>query len=104
MFWYNAFIILSNGSQSRIGSMTAAWEHFAEGKKINSEGEQGVVSLETMIRGACEPSRLLDIVENFILFSESKGGVVKMVAKNHQYLGVNNAIDALLNIKKNKGR
>ncbi len=36
LFWYNAFIILSNGSQSRIGSTTAAWEHFAEWKKINS--------------------------------------------------------------------
>jgi type I restriction enzyme R subunit len=104
VFWYNAFIILSNGSQSRIGSMTAEWEHFAEWKKINSEGEQGVVSLETMIRGTCEPSRLLDIVENFILFSESRGGVVKMVAKNHQYLGVNNAIEALQGLKKNKGR
>src|SRR5438093_1184838 len=47
LFWYNAFILLSNGSQSRVGSMTAAWEHFAEWKKINSEGEQGIVSLET---------------------------------------------------------
>jgi len=104
VFWFNAFIIVSNGSQSRIGSMTATWEHFAEWKKINSEGEQGVVSLETMIRGTCEPSRLLDLVENFILFSESKQGVVKMVAKNHQYLGVNAAIAGLQEIKRNKGR
>jgi type I restriction enzyme R subunit len=104
LFWYNAFIILSNGSKSCIGSLTAEWGHFAEWKKINNEGEQGVVSLETMIRGTCEPSRLLDIVENFILFSESKGGLVKMVAKNHQYLGVNRSIAALQEIKKNKGR
>ena len=62
------------------------------------------MSLETMIRGTCEPSRLLDIVENFILFSETKGGLVKLVAKNHQYLGVNNAIAALQEIKKNQGR
>jgi len=58
LFWYNAFIILSNGSQSRIGSTTAAWEHFAEWKKINSEGEEGIVSLETIIRATCEPHRL----------------------------------------------
>jgi type I restriction enzyme R subunit len=65
IFWYNGFIILSNGSQSKIGSMTAEWEHFAEWKKINSEGEEGIVSLDTMLRGTCEPARLLDIIENF---------------------------------------
>ncbi len=104
IFWYNGFIILSNGSQSKIGSMTAEWEHFAEWKKINSEGEEGIVSLDTMIRGTCEPARLLDIVENFTLFSEASGGIVKLVAKNHQYLGVNNATEALKQIEKNRGR
>lgn len=100
IFWYNGFIILSNGSQSKIGNITAEWEHFAEWKKINSEGEEGIVSLETMIRGTCEPESLLDIVENFTLFSEVGGGLVKMVAKNHQYLGVNNATEALRKIER----
>lgn len=104
LFWYNAFIILSNGSQSLIGSTTASWEHFSEWKKINSEGEEGIVSLETMIRGTCEKSRLLDIVENFTLYSEVIGDTVKLVAKNHQYLGVNNVLDAVRNIKNNQGR
>jgi type I restriction enzyme R subunit len=104
IFWYNAFVILSNGSESRIGSVTASWEHFAEWKKINSEGEEGRVSLETMIRGTCEKSRLLDIVENFTLFSEETAGLVKLVAKNHQYLGVNNAFEALKNRRENDGR
>jgi len=104
IFWYNGFIILSNGSQSKIGSMTAEWEHFAEWKKINSEGEEGIVSLDTMIRGTCEPAHLLDIVENFTLFSEASGGIVKLVAKNHQYLGVNNATEALKQIETNRGR
>ncbi len=104
IFWYNALIILSNGSKSKIGSMTASWEHFAEWKKINSEGEEGRVSLETMIRGTCEKSRLLDIVENFTLFSEETVGLIKLVGKNHQYLGVNNAFDALKNRKENESR
>ncbi len=104
LFWYNAFIILSNGSQSRIGSISAEWEHFAEWKKITSEGEEGKISLETMIRGACDKRRLLDLVENFILFAETKGGMQKLVAKNHQYLGVNNAIEGVRNIQKNQGR
>jgi type I restriction enzyme R subunit len=104
LFWYNAAIILSNGSKSKIGSMTAGWEHFAEWKKINDEGEEGVVSLETMIRGVCEKRRLLDLVENFALFSEAKGEVAKLVAKNHQYLGVNRAIRAAQEIKENQGK
>jgi type I restriction enzyme, R subunit len=104
VFWYNAFIVLSNGSQSRIGSMTAGWEHFAEWKKINSEGEEGIVSLDTMIRGVCEPTRLLDLVENFSIYSERKGGLQKLVAKNHQFLGVNNAIAAVQQIQANQGK
>lgn len=104
LFWYNGFIILSNGSQSRIGSMSSSWEHFAEWKKINSEGEEGIVSLETMIRGTCDKAKLLDIVENFTLFSDAGGSMVKLVAKNHQYLGVNNAIEAVKRIQENKGR
>jgi type I restriction enzyme R subunit len=104
LFWYNAFIILSNGSEAKIGSITAGWEHFADWKRINDEGEKGVVSLETMIRGTCEKNRLFDIVENFIVFEEAKGGLIKLVAKNHQYLGVNRAIEALLKIKHNQGK
>ena len=104
LFWYNAFIILSNGSQSRIGSLTAEWEHFAEWKKINDEGEEGKISLETMIRGICDKARLLDLVENFILFAETSDGTQKLVAKNHQYLGVSSAVQAVENIQKNQGR
>lgn len=104
LFWYNGIVILSNGSDSRIGSVTANWEHFAEWKKINSEGEEGIISLDTMIRGTCEKTKLLDIIENFTLFSEEKGQIIKLVAKNHQYLGVNNAIEAVKKIRENQGR
>ncbi|MDZ8094150.1 MAG: type I restriction endonuclease subunit R [Nostoc sp. DedQUE05] len=104
LFWYNAFIILSNGIKSRIASLTAKWEHFAEWKKINSEGEEGIISLDTIIRGTCEPTKLLDIVENFIFFYAAKGALVKIVAKNHQYLGVNQAVTAVEKIKTNQGK
>jgi type I restriction enzyme R subunit len=104
IFWYNAFIILSNGSESRIGSLTDGWEHFVEWKRINDEGEKGVVSLETMIRGTCEPARLLDLVENFLLYEKTKGGLIKLVPRNHQVLGVNRAIEAVKQIKENRGR
>ncbi|MEE8575049.1 MAG: type I restriction endonuclease subunit R [Thermodesulfobacteriota bacterium] len=104
LFWANAMIILSNGSQSRMGSVTAGWEHFAEWKKVGSESEEGRISLETMLRGTCEPERLLDIIENFTIFQEVPGGLIKLVAKNHQYLGVNNAIEAMSESKGRDGR
>ncbi len=104
LFWPNALIILSNGSQSRVGSMTAGWEHFAEWKKVGSEAEVGRVSLETMLRGVCDPERLLDLVENFTLFQEVPGGLIKLTAKNHQYLGVNNALEAMADIRRREGR
>jgi type I restriction enzyme R subunit len=104
LFWYNAFIILSNGSRSVIGTSTSGWEHFAEWKKINSEGEAGIVSLDTVIRGACERGRLLDVVENFVLFAEVPGGLAKILAKNHQYLGVNSVLRELQELGENRGR
>ncbi len=104
LFWSNALIIVSNGSQSRVGSVTAGWEHFAEWKKVGSEDEAGRVSLETMLRGVCDPARLLDLVENFCLFQEVPNGLIKLTAKNHQYLGVNNALEALSNIRQRNGK
>lgn len=104
LFWPNALIILSNGSQSRVGSVTAGWEHFAEWKKVFNEDEKGKISLETMLRGVCEPTRLLDLVENFTLFQEVPGGLIKLTAKNHQYLGVNNALEALADIRRRDGK
>jgi type I restriction enzyme, R subunit len=75
-FPYNAFIILSNGAESRIGTLTAAWEHFAEWKRVGSEDEAAAVSLETIIRGTCDRTRLLDLVENFTLFREGQGALL----------------------------
>jgi len=104
IFWYNAFIILSNGAESRIGTITADYEHFNAWKKINSEGEEGIVSIETIIKGTCEKSRLLDILENFIFYQDTGGALNKIIAKYHQYLGVNNVIESFERIKENQGR
>ncbi len=104
LFWYNAFILLSNGTDSKVGSLTANWEHFAEWKRVYSEDESPKISLETILRALCERHRLLDVVENFILFMEAQGGLIKILAKNHQYLGVNNAIASLKEIGDNRGK
>jgi len=104
LFWYNAFILLSNGSASKVGTITSYWEHFSEWKKINNEGEQGIVSLDTIIKGVCDKKRFLDILENFILYQNTGGKQVKILGKNHQYLGVNNAIESFKQNEKNSGR
>jgi len=92
MFHCNAFVILSNGMESKIGSISSKYEHFHDWKRI-SEEEEGVVSLDKIIKGTCEKGRLLDLFENFILFDTSVGSVAKLVARNHQFIGVNKAID-----------
>lgn len=104
LFWYNAFIVLSNGTDSKVGSLTASWEHFADWKRVHSEDEPPKVSLETILQALCEPQRLLDVIENFILFMEAQGGLIKILAKNHQYLGVNNTIESLKEIEDNRGK
>ena len=104
LFWFNAVVVLSNGADTRIGSTFAPWGHFAEWKKINAEGEQGAVSLETALRGTCDPYRLLDLVDNFVAYTERPGGLVKALAKNHQYLGVNKSLKKLREMRRSEGQ
>jgi type I restriction enzyme, R subunit len=103
LFWYNQLILLSNGIQSKVGTITSQWEHFADWKKIDSEKEARKVSLEVVVRGTCEKSRLLDLIENYILFEKRKD-TVKIIAKYHQYLGVNEALLGLESIKERDGQ
>ena len=92
LFYYNAFVLLSNGIESRIGSITGKYQHFHEWKRITEEDE-GIVALDRIIVGVCEKKRFLDLFENFILFDNSMGKVVKLIARNHQFIGVNKAIE-----------
>ncbi len=99
LFHPNAFILLSNGSEAKVGTLTSGWEHFFDWKRVDDEAELGKVSLERALRGLLEPSRLLDYIENFTVFEESKGGLIKKVAKNHQFLGVNKSIARLVELR-----
>jgi len=96
LFDHNAFILLSNGQRAKVGTITSQYGHFHEWKRL-AEGEQGVVDLETALRGLCSKANFMDIFENFLLFDESSGKVVKIMARNHQFLGVNRAVDAVRN-------
>ncbi|WP_277958210.1 type I restriction endonuclease subunit R [Anaeromyxobacter oryzisoli] len=92
LFAFNALLIASNGTDAKVGSLTADWGRFFEWKRVEREDEPRRVSLEVLLRGTCEKGRLLDLARNFSLFSEHKTGLAKILAQNHQYLGVNNAI------------
>ena len=96
LYWYNGLLIVSNGTDSRVGSITADWDRFFAWKRIEREDEPRRVSLEVALRGTCDRTRFLDLIENFTLFSEGSGGLIKILAQNHQFLGVNNAIASSL--------
>lgn len=93
LFYYNAFLMLSNGLEAKVGTLGSKFEFFHEWKRL-TEKDKGSVALETMLRGICKKDNFLDLFENFILFDHSGGQTAKIFARNHQYLGVNEAIKA----------
>lgn len=103
VFHCNAFILLSNGTDAKVGTVTSPYKFFLDWKRITEE-EEGIVSLDTMLRGTCSKENLMDIFENFLLFDDSGGDVVKIMAKNHQFIGVNKVINQAQNIEELKGK
>ena len=103
LFYYNAIIVLSNGMEAKVGTLGSKFEFFHEWKRL-AEDEQGSVALETMLRGICKKENFLDLFENFILYDHSNGHTAKILARNHQYLGVNEAMKAYAARKLNDGK
>ena len=103
LFYYNAFLMLSNGTEAKVGTLGSKYEFFHEWKRL-AEEDQGSVALETMLRGICRKENFLDLFENFILYDHSGGHTAKILARNHQYLGVNEAIKAYAARKLNDGK
>ena len=103
LFYYNAFLMLSNGVEAKVGTLGSKYEFFHEWKRL-AEADQGSVALETMLRGICKKENFLDLLENFILYDHSDGKTVKILARNHQYLGVNEAVKAYEARKLNDGK
>jgi len=103
LFYYNAFLMLSNGMQAKVGALESKYEFFHEWKRL-AEDDQGSVELETMLRGICKKENFIDLLENFILFDHSGGHTAKILARNHQYLGVNEAVKAYADRKLNDGK
>jgi len=109
LFNYNQICVLSNGIETRLGSFNADYNYFFEWLKIEDEKEspdrksirEKGISLEYFIKGLCKPSFLLDYIENFILYDRK---TTKIIAKNHQFFGVNNAYNSFLQRKDKDGK
>ena len=96
LFYHNAFIMFSNGLEARVGTIDSKWEFFHEWKRLTEE-DAGSIELPTMLRGICKKENFLDLLEDFILYDHSGGRTAKILARNHQYLGVNQAVEMYRN-------
>ncbi len=103
LFHHNAFVVLANGVDAKLGSLTSRFEHFHEWKRL-AEDQPGAVAMETLLKGVCAKASFLDLVENFIVFDASAGEARKILARNHQFLGVNRAIEAVRDRKSRDGK
>ncbi|EYR65023.1 DEAD/DEAH box helicase [Actinotalea ferrariae CF5-4] len=95
LFVPNLFVLVSNGSQAKVGSTYSPWEFFGDWKVTDAKGARGKIALETALRCTCDPAVLLDLLENFVAYIERPGGLIKVIARSHQYYGVNAAIESL---------
>lgn len=93
VFAPNVVTIISDGTSAAMSSLSAGFEHYAPWKTIDG---RDVISnkpaLEVLLKGVFEPARFLDLVRNFVIFSDESQGLVKRVAKYHQYWAVNAAV------------
>lgn len=103
LFHHNAIVVLANGVDAKLGSVSSKFEHFNDWKRLE-EDEPGVVDMETLLKGVCDKRNLIDLIENFILFDESAGEPRKILARNHQFLGVNRAIEAVQDRESRQGK
>ena len=90
LFKYNQFLVISDGVTAKAGTITSPYSRFSGWKKVeeNDEVHENMPTHETLFNGMFRKDRLLDIIQNFILFSDDK----KILAQYHQYFGVKKAI------------
>lgn len=109
IFAFNQICVLSNGLQTKIGAWNAGYEFFFEWLRVDDEKEkidrkqieEHGLSITNLIDGLFRKERLLDYIENFIFFDNKR---IKIIAKNHQYLGVNNLMKSAENREKLQGK
>ena len=109
LFAFNQICVLSNGLETRLGAFSSSYDYFFEWLKVESEDEsinrekihEDGISVERFIDGLLNKERLIDYIENFIVFDNQR---TKIIAKNHQFFGVNNLIESVNNRKELEGK
>lgn len=107
----NQICVLSNGLETRLGAFNAPYNFFFEWLKVDSEKEkpdrkqiyENGTSVYYFIKGLLKKDKLIDYIENFIMYDNGKR-LSKIIAKNHQYIGVNNLMESLNNRKELEGK
>ena len=96
LFYYNAFSILSNGEEAKMGTIGALFKFFSEWKRKSEDDDvdEAEPQMHIMIEGTCNKTTFMDLFENFIIFDKSTENYIKIIARNHQYLGVNRAFES----------
>jgi len=98
LFVYNEALVISDGVNARVGSITANTERFMQWRTIKDEADKPLLSyeLETMVRGFFDRELLLDYLQNFILFEEDGKQIVKKIAGYHQFHAVREAVASVM--------
>jgi len=105
LFTWNQVTVISDGVNARAGTFTAGWEHYAPWKTIDGMSlPKGVSEIEVLTKGMFAPERLLDLVRNFTVYTGDGAGMVKKVAKYHQYWAVNKAVISTVEAVEGDGR
>ena len=93
MFYYNQILVISDGAIAKAGTITCNYSRFNEWKKTSINDKTGSLnSHESLIKGIFNKKTLLDLINNYILFSEDS----KILPAYHQYYGVEKAVDKTL--------
>ncbi|MCL4458793.1 MAG: type I restriction endonuclease subunit R [Chloroflexi bacterium] len=105
LFPYNELLVISDGTEARVGTLTAGWEWFLPWRTSDgaTAAPKGVSELEVLLNGMFEKSRFLDLVRHFILFEVDGSRIAKKVAAYHQYHAVNAAVAATVGATSPKG-
>lgn len=94
VFAYNEFVIIADGTDARVGTLTSPWEWFLPWKTIdgNKREPSSKPQLEVVLNGMCNKQVLIDLIHNFIGYRKTKKETVKIIAGYHQYHATNKAI------------
>ncbi len=104
LFHYIEFITVMDSRNAKVGTLTTPWEWYSQWKYIETEGDEHpeLPPAEVLVRGVFDKERILDLIQNFIIFDEEDGKTTKKLSAYHQYYGVKKAVESTSEVVPNK--